>query len=182
MPPCVSYKHLISLNHTGKNRHAVQIIYSIIPLTRTQKFIQTNPMRTTSGYLLRSTTFSSWALFATNVKDSLAPKQPRPRSYRGIFVGYEDRQQVGYRIYLPEYKSFTVVGFHVDFSSEDNIFKEDQRQTVTDNQLESIIKTAYQPLYGGNTLHRPRRYNKSSSNTPYTFTTYRLLLQQLSTY
>ena len=67
------------------------------------------------------------------VKNMLAPKQPRPKSFRGIFVGYEDRQQVGYRIYLPEYKNFTV-SFHVDFSSADNIFKDVQNQTLTNDQ------------------------------------------------
>ena len=74
------------------------------------------------------------------VKNMLAPKQPRPKSFRGIFVGYEDRQQVGYRIYLPEYKNFTV-SFHVDFSSADNIFKDVQNQTLTEDQIDSIIQT-----------------------------------------
>jgi len=74
------------------------------------------------------------------VQDMLASKQPRPKSRRGIFVGYEDRQQVGYRIYLPEYKSFTVSS-HVDFSSADNIYKDVQGKTLTDDQIEMIIKT-----------------------------------------
>ena len=36
------------------------------------------------------------------VKDMLVAKQSRAKSFRGIFVGYEDRQQVGFSIYLPE--------------------------------------------------------------------------------
>ena len=43
-------------------------------------------------------------------------------------------------MYLPEYKNFTV-SFHVDFSSADNIFKDVQNQYLTEDQIDSIIKT-----------------------------------------
>jgi len=55
------------------------------------------------------------------VKDLIAPKQPRPRGTRGIFVGYEERQTVGYRIYLLAVDKF-IVNFHVEFSDADNLF------------------------------------------------------------
>ena len=73
-------------------------------------------------------------------KDMLATKKPRPQSYRGIFVGYEVRQQVGHRIYLPEFKSFTV-RFHVGFRTADNVFKGVQGKAPTDDQIETIIET-----------------------------------------
>ena len=78
------------------------------------------------------------------VKDMLSPKQPRAKSFRGIFVGYEDRQHVGYRVYLPEHKSFTV-SFHVDFSSADDIFKEHQNKSLSDEQVELLMKSLTQP-------------------------------------
>ena len=40
----------------------------------------------------------------------------RTRTNHMFFVGYEDRQQVGYRIYLPEQKHF-IVNYHVTFLS-----------------------------------------------------------------
>jgi len=92
------------------------------------------------------------------VKNMLAPKQPRPKSFRGIFVGYEDRQQVGYRIYLPEYKNFTV-SFHVDFSTADNIFKDVQNQTLTDDQIDSIIQTITQKSPTTRTSHNHLKYS-----------------------
>eukprot|EP01037_Dinobryon_pediforme_P018407 gene18407-18677_t len=74
------------------------------------------------------------------VKDILAPKQPRAKSFRGIFVGYEDRQQVGYRIYLPEQKHF-IVNYHVTFSNADDIFSSIQQANLNDRQVNSLMKS-----------------------------------------
>ena len=73
----------------------------------------------------------------------LSPKKPRAKSFRGIFVGYKDRQHVEYRVYLPEHKSF-IVSFHVDFSSADDIFKKHQNKTLSDKQVELLMKSLTQ--------------------------------------
>ena len=92
---------------------------------------ETHPTSPYEEYFGIAPPISHFRIFgsACYVKDMLSPKQPRAKSFRGIFVGYEDRQHVGYRVYLPEHKSFTV-SFHVDFSSADDIFKEHQNKTL----------------------------------------------------
>ena len=59
---------------------------------------------------------------------------------RGIFVGYEDRQQVGYRIYLPEQKHF-IVNYRVTFSNADDIFSSIKQANLNDRQVNSLMKS-----------------------------------------
>jgi len=67
--------------------------------------------------------------------------KPRAKSFRGIFVGYEDRQEVGYRIYLPAEQKNFIVNYHVTCSNADDVFSSIQQANLNDRQVHSLMKS-----------------------------------------
>ena len=100
------------------------------------------------------------------VKDLIAPKQPRPKGTRGIFVGYEERQTVGYRIYLPTVDKF-IVNFHVEFSDADNLFPGLQiPQSTNDtnaNNYDNVLRETNDLNPPEDSIKEPRPSCKESS-------------------
>ena len=100
------------------------------------------------------------------VKDLIAPNQPRPKGTRGIFVGYEERQTVGYRIYLPAVDKF-IVNFYVEFSDADNLFSGLQiPQSTNDtdvNNYDNVLREAIDLNFPEDSPKEPRPSSKESS-------------------